>query len=98
MLIEIGRRSGPDFLHGSTSAAWALARRNCEQTVKGAADSVPDADWRHDMKNQLGIVLGYAELILHGMDQSNPMRSDVEEIMKAGQHALTLVRQLEPAD
>lgn len=61
------------------------------------ADSVPDAHWRHDLKNQLGIVLGYAELILQELDQSNPMRADVEEIMKAAEHAVRLVRQLDPA-
>ena len=61
------------------------------------ADNVPDAHWRHDLKNQLGVVLGYSELILQGLDQAHPMRPDVEEIMKAAQHALSLVRQLEPA-
>jgi signal transduction histidine kinase len=59
---------------------------------------VPDANWRHDLKNQLGVIVGYAELIQQGLDQSNPLRSEIEEIMKAAQHALMLVRQLESAD
>lgn len=66
--------------------------------MNGVADNVPDANWRHDLKNQLGIVIGYAELILEGLERPNPMRTDLEEIMKAAQHALTLVSQLEPAD
>ena len=41
---------------------------------------MPNARWRHDLKNQLGIVLGYSELILEEMDQSNPLRENVEEI------------------
>jgi len=66
--------------------------------VKSVGDEVPDATWRHDLKNQLGVIVGYAELIQQGLDQSNPLRSEVEEIMRAAQHALMLVRQLESAD
>lgn len=66
--------------------------------MKGVGEHVPDATWRHDLKNQLGVIVGYAELIQQGLDRSNPLRSDVEEIMRAAQHALMLVRQLESAD
>jgi signal transduction histidine kinase len=66
--------------------------------VKGAGDKVPDATWRHDLKNQLGVIVGYAELIQQGLDPSNPMLGEIEEIMRAAQHALMLVKQLESAD
>ena len=66
--------------------------------MKDVGNNVPDAAWRHDLKNQLGVIVGYAELIQQGLDQSNPMRIEVEEIMRAAQHALMLVRQLESAD
>ena len=66
--------------------------------MKGVGDKVPDANWRHDLKNQLGVIVGYAELIQQRLDQSNPLRSEVDEIMRAAQHALMLVRQLESAD
>ena len=59
---------------------------------------MPNARWRHDLKNQLGIILGYSELILEEMDPSNRFRQDVEEILKAAQQALTLIRQIEPAE
>jgi hypothetical protein len=62
------------------------------------ADKMPTAKWRHDLKNQLGIVLGYSELILQDLDHANPMRADIEEILKAGQQAMALVGQIEPAD
>jgi signal transduction histidine kinase len=75
-----------------------LARRNRERKVKGMGDKVPDANWRHDLKNQLGVIVGYAELIQQGLDQSNPLRSEVDEIMRAAQHALMLVRKLESAE
>jgi len=61
-------------------------------------DRMSDARWRHDMKNQLGIVLGYSELILEQLDQSHPLRADVEEILKAAQQALTLMGQLDSTD
>jgi signal transduction histidine kinase len=75
-----------------------LARRKRERKVKGMGDKVPDANWRHDLKNQLGVIVGYAELIQQGLDQSNPLRSEVDEIMRAAQHALMLVRKLESAE
>jgi len=59
---------------------------------------MPNARWRHDLKKQLGIVLGYSELILEEMDQSNPLRENVEEILKAIQTALTLLGEIEPAE
>jgi signal transduction histidine kinase len=75
-----------------------LARRNRERKVKGVGDKVPDANWRHDLKNQLGVIVGYAELIQQRLDPSNPLRSEVDEIMRAAQHALMLVRKLESAE
>jgi hypothetical protein len=75
-----------------------LARRNRERKVKDVGANVPDATWRPDLKNQLGVIVGYAELIQQGLDQSNPLRSDVDEIMRAAQHALMLVRKLETAE
>ena len=74
------------------------SREKTERKVKGVADNVPGATWRHDLKNQLGVIVGYAELIQQRLDQSNPMQSEVEEIVRAAQHALMLVRQLESAD
>ena len=62
------------------------------------ADNMPTAKWRHDLKNQLGIVLGYSELILQDLDRANPMRADLEEILKAAQQAMSLLGQIEPAD
>ena len=62
------------------------------------SDWTPDARWRHDLKNQLGIVLGYSELILQDLDASHPLRADLEEILKAAQQAMVLVGQIEPAE
>lgn len=54
-------------------------------------DHTPDARWRHDLKNQLGIVLGFSELLLEDLDKESPIRADLEEILKAGRRAMALV-------
>ena len=53
--------------------------------------------WRHDLKNQLGIVLGFSELILQDLDKNHPLRADLEEILGAGQQAMRLVGELDAA-
>ena len=45
----------------------------------------------HDLKNYLGIVIGYSNLLLDEMSADDPRRGDVEEIRKAGSSALTVV-------
>ena len=49
--------------------------------------------WRHDITNQLGIILGFAELLLDEMDPADARRADIQEIATAAQKALDLIRQ-----
>lgn len=51
----------------------------------------------HDLKNQLGIILGFAELFLKDFSGDDPRRADVQEMHKATRAALTLVSQLSSA-
>jgi signal transduction histidine kinase len=51
----------------------------------------------HDMKNCLGIVLGYANLLLDEMPADDPRRSDLDEIRKAGDAALARLAQFTDA-
>ena len=53
--------------------------------------------WRHDLKNQLGIVLGFSDLLLNELDPASPHRSDVAEIHAAAQKALDLLGRM-PGD
>ena len=53
-----------------------------------------DDRWRHDLKNQLGIVVGFSELLLNDMAAADRHRPDVEEIHKAARRALDLVASL----
>jgi PAS domain S-box-containing protein len=48
----------------------------------------------HDFNNTLTAINGYTELILSGLDRSDPNRTMLMHIRKAGQHAESLTRQL----
>jgi hypothetical protein len=50
--------------------------------------------WRHDMKNQLGIVLGFSDLLLQELDAADPRRADIQEIHTAASRAMDLLAQL----
>ncbi len=48
----------------------------------------------HDFNNLLTAIIGHSELILTRLDDSSPIRSEIEEIKKAGERAALLTRQL----
>ncbi|MFH1249542.1 MAG: ATP-binding protein, partial [bacterium] len=48
----------------------------------------------HDFNNILTIISGYSQLLLERLDQNTPLRKNVEKIMKAGEQAASLTRQL----
>jgi PAS domain S-box-containing protein len=48
----------------------------------------------HDFNNLLMTIKGCSELLLGGLDQSDPRRDEVEEIRKAAERATALTRQL----
>ena len=48
----------------------------------------------HDLNNVLGIVVGYAELLLMNADKSSSIRPQLENIMKGGQSAAAIVDDL----
>jgi signal transduction histidine kinase len=51
----------------------------------------------HDMKNMLGIIIGYSNLLLDEMGADDPRRPDVDEIRKAGENALELLQRWDTA-
>jgi hypothetical protein len=48
----------------------------------------------HDFNNLLTIITGYSQLILNNIDADDPNRHSVEQIMKAGERAAALTKQL----
>ena len=48
-------------------------------------------EFLHDMKNLIGIIIGYSNLLLDEMPAADPRRPDVDEIRKAGEGALVLL-------
>lgn len=48
----------------------------------------------HDFNNQLGVILGHAELVLTRLDVSHPAHQDIVEIRDAAMRSAALTRQL----
>jgi PAS domain S-box-containing protein len=48
----------------------------------------------HDLNNVLGVIVGYAELLLHKEDKSSAIRPMLEAMMKGGQRAAAIVQDL----
>jgi ABC-type amino acid transport substrate-binding protein/signal transduction histidine kinase/CheY-like chemotaxis protein len=48
----------------------------------------------HDYNNMLGVIIGYAGLGLDRLDASDPLYSDLEEILKAAKRSTDITRQL----
>jgi signal transduction histidine kinase len=48
----------------------------------------------HDLNNVLGIVVGYAEMLLDEIDESSPLRDDVMKIMEGGHRSAAIVQDL----
>ena len=51
---------------------------------------------RHDFKNQLAIIRGFAEILIAEAAAGDPRRRDLEEIHKAAVTALDLLARLYP--
>jgi two-component system cell cycle sensor histidine kinase/response regulator CckA len=48
----------------------------------------------HDFNNMLSVILSYASLVLDELKAGDPIRSDVDEIRRAGERAVEMTRQL----
>lgn len=48
----------------------------------------------HDFNNMLGVIIGYADIILEQLDSALPIYADLEEIRKAAVRSADLTRQL----
>jgi signal transduction histidine kinase len=61
------------------------------QPVNATPPRLVESKALHDLKNQLGIILGFSELLLADMTTDDPRRPDVTEIRTATLNAMQLV-------
>ena len=48
----------------------------------------------HEFKNQLAVILGFCDLLLAGLPDTDPRRADIQQMHEAGQNALALLPRL----
>lgn len=65
-------------------------------TTHGHVGGAPESLTRvaHDLKNQIGVVLGFTEMVLRDIAGNDPHRDDLFEIKKAGESALALTARI----
>ena len=48
----------------------------------------------HDFNNMLGVILGHVEMLLDGIDPSQPIHADLQEVRRAAERSADITRQL----
>ena len=83
-------------VHEQMTAAEALRRSEEQLTQAQKLESIGilAGGISHDFNNMLTAINGYSELILRRLAADDPVRSHVEEILKAGERSAALTRQL----
>ena len=64
------------------------------QTQKMEAVGQLSGGIAHDFNNLLGVIIGYSEILEQRLGPDDPLQKECMQIMKAGQSAASLTRQL----
>lgn len=78
----------------ANAAALLEAERQLAQAQRMEAVGRLAGGIAHEFNNMLMVINGYAALVLEEIDDGSPLRSGVQEILKAGDRAATLTRQV----
>jgi PAS domain S-box-containing protein len=77
-----------------TEAALERAEQQLRQSQKVEAVGQLAGGVAHDFNNILSVILGCCDLVMDSLLPGDPLKSDIEEIRKAGTRASDLTRQL----
>ncbi len=69
-------------------------KRQLNQAMKMEAIGTLAGGIAHDFNNILSAILGYAEMVEMQLEENDPARRDVAQILTAGQRATDLIRQI----
>ncbi|MEJ2587202.1 MAG: PAS domain S-box protein [Deltaproteobacteria bacterium] len=48
----------------------------------------------HDFNNKLTVILGYAQMAMEGVNKTDPIYANLQQVMNAGKHSVDIVRKL----
>jgi len=71
-----------------------LAEEQIRQTQRLQSVGQLAGGMAHEVNNMMSVVMGYGELLLQHLGPDDPMRRDVEEMVKAGSRSAVITRQL----
>ena len=71
-----------------------LAEEQIQQTLRLQSVGQLAGGMAHEVNNMMSVVMGYGELLLQRLGPDDPMRQDVQEMVKAGGRSAAITRQL----
>jgi PAS domain S-box-containing protein len=71
-----------------------LAEEQIRQTQRLQSVGQLAGGMAHEVNNMMSVVMGYGELLLQHLGPDDPMRRDIEEMVKAGARSAAITRQL----
>jgi PAS domain S-box-containing protein len=71
-----------------------LAEEQIRQTQRLQSVGQLAGGMAHEVNNMMSVVMGYGELLLEHLGPDDPMRQDVQEMVKAGHRSAAITRQL----